>query len=227
VPADALPEVDREVAPSLPNAPEVNYWAERGIRFEGTWHEDELQQVLDVLARFAARLGEARLIALMRKGVRLGTEGRSEVLTLIRDPDAVDSLARYLPKQGRIHFHDGTFDQVTIDADFYYPFQDRLRDATSGSVTDPMFIIGHELGHVLIYGLRSEQTASGQGATFLEDLYGDALIVNHWAHPLYDPNESVASEIALWVFEVDRPTPVETFRDENLVPALLVGSSGK
>jgi hypothetical protein len=130
-------------------------------------------------------------------------------------------MAYYARNYGRVRIYDNLFDQAYVDEHYPWRFDDALAEAPSGPINDQSFIIGHELGHMIVHGLRAEYASSQKPPTYLEELYGDTLDIDHWAHPIHGINESMASEIALWVFEVARPESVETFRDAYLGPALL------
>lgn len=213
------PEV-RATAPALPA--EVIDWAARGIVFEGPWREDEIELVSEVLVHFADRLGEDRLLALTRQAVRAGTDGQRETLTFLRDVGTESLVGSWAPHVGRITIYDGLFDPAHMADHYSMRFERELAQAPSGPVSPPMFIVAHELGHMLVDGVRRESAAVDTSAgTALEDLYAEHVIHEFRAHPLHGVNESVASEVGLWVYEIRRPQAVDAYAAAYLAPALL------
>jgi hypothetical protein len=214
------PTVAVRAANTPTHSPAVAYWAARGIVFEGPWQEDEIDLVTEVLARFADRLGEARFLALIRKAVRAGTDGQRQTLTFKRDVDVdgmVGSWAFYL---GQITIYEGLFDPEYLAANYPLRFDLHLAHAPDGADSSPMFTVAHELGHVLVDGMREEHVSNGLAPTVIEDRYVDDIYLDYWVHPLNVPKESIVSEVALWVLEVRRPPDVRAFHHDVLVPAL-------
>jgi hypothetical protein len=207
--------------PTSAHAPERAYWAARGIVFEGPWQEHEIDLVTEVLARFADRLGEARFLALIRQAVRAGTDGQQQTLTLRRDVDVDGMVGSWAFDRGRITIYDGLFDPEHLAANHALRFEQHLAYAPDGPILPPMFTIAHELGHVLVEGLRWERRAQGLSPTGLEDLYAERIAPDVRAHPFHSVKENLASEIGLWVFEVHRPPAMRAFHERMLGPALL------
>lgn len=224
-PSDSVSQPVSAVAVQATNAPEAYpeaaYWAARGILFEGPWQADEIAMVTEVLAHFADRLGEERLLALTQQAVGSGTGGESQTLRFIRDPAGDGLVGSWAPSSGQITIYESVFDPDYMAANYPMRFERELERAPSGPVSLPMFIVAHELGHMLVDGLRAEHVADGLTPTVLEDRYEAEVYLDYRAHPLKGINESVASEVGLWVYEVRRPPVVDTFCETLLVPSLL------
>jgi len=196
-------------------------WTGRGIRFEGPWQEEEIEIVIEVLARFADRLGEERFLVLVRKAVRTGTDGDRQTLIFNRDVVVDDRVGTWAFHEGRITLYNGLFDPEHLADNHALRFEHHLEAVPSGPVSSPMFTVAHELGHALIEGLRQELVDEGLKPTVLEDLYAERIDLDARVHPFHPVKENVVSEIGLWIFEVHRPPVVREFNDRTLGPALL------
>lgn len=197
------------------------YWSEKGIRFEGNWETERIDMVISVLDRYAEALGEERFTEIIRQAVVAGTAGQGGDLEIAMDPSTDYWVASWTPQTGRIALAEGLFDQQHMNANYRWRFLDRLQDALPRPVTAQEFAVAHEIGHLLLDGLREEHRANGLAPTVLEDLYGETLLADYWADPFTGTNESLANEIPLWIFGIRRPAPVRAYLDTTLVPALM------
>lgn len=193
----------------------------RGLHLEGPWQSERIALVLSVKDCFVDRLGKERFNELVEQGVAQGSAGRIRWLILRFDPSPAYQVASWTPECGQITLYESLFDQAHMDRHYRWRFLDRLHEAQPRPVTIQEFTIGHELGHVLIDGLREEHLANGFAPTYLEDIYAESLNIDFWADPFQEPNESLASEVALWAFDIRRPWQVRDYRERYLVPALV------
>jgi len=199
----------------------IDHWAALGIRFEGPWPADRADLVVSVLDRFAEAIGDERFVTLIGQALAWGSDGQVDVLTFAMDPTHEHWAASWSPSQGRITLYGKLFDQDHMDAHYRWRFLDDLADAQPVPVSIQEITIGHELGHLLLDALRDTHTANGLADTLLEDTYGEAVYRDYWANPMQNTNESVASEIGLWVYGIRRPQQMQSYRTEILGPALL------
>jgi hypothetical protein len=202
-------------------------WKAIGVRFEGHWRSEELNVVLDVLDRYADCLGEERFLELVRRSVLNGSDGVHRDLAIAMAPNAVDAsaaelrwIASWAPHMGQITLYENLFDQEHVEAHYRWRFLSDLQAAQPAPVTVQMFAVAHEVGHLLLDGLRQEHVASGRAPFVLEELYAESLLVDYWAEPFEVPNESLADETALWVFGIRRPAVVRAHLEGTLIPAL-------
>ncbi|MBN1248782.1 MAG: hypothetical protein JXC32_14070 [Anaerolineae bacterium] len=198
------------------------YWADQGVRFEDTWSPERVTLILSVLDRFTEALGEERFLRLINQGVAYrGTDGVAG-LTFGFDPNHTRWIASWNPETGRITVSESLFDATHIAAHYRWRFLDDLTEAEPEPVSVQAFAVGHELGHMIADALREEHTARGLAPSYLEDAYVEGINLNFWANPLQQaPNESLASEIALWVYNIRRPRQARTYQAEILAPALF------
>lgn len=199
--------------------------AGRGVQLEGPWQSERVTLVLSVVDCYVEHLSEERFTELVRQAIAQGSDDRINLLTFRFDPRTLYQVAAWAPEYGQITLYESLFDQAHMDRHYRWRFLDRLHEAQPRPVTIQEFTIGHELGHVLIDGLREEHIANDLAPTYLEDAYTESLNIDFWADPFQGPNESLASEVALWAFDIRRPRPVRDYRNRYLVPA-LVGDTG-
>ncbi len=221
-PADEVPQ-----APDLPPAQAARYvhWTERGVRFEDEWQPERLAVVLSVLDHFEDSIGEARFLQLIEQGVAWHSNGEANGLIFSTAPDTADLTAWWRPEEGRIVLSDKLFDPAHVDTHHRWRFLPDLAEAKPQPVTVPEFTVAHELGHLIADALRAEHIARQLAPTYLEDIYAERLFKDFWANPLQPAvNESLASEIALWVYTIRRPFQVLDYDQEVLVPALMGAS---
>ena len=179
--------------------------------------------VLSVLDRFAGILGEERFVRLIRQAVSVASDGRAGTLTFVMDPSRDYWIASWTPQTGQITLSESLFDQAHLDTNYRWRFLDDLAEAQPRAVTIQEFTVGHELGHLIIDALREEHTAKQLAPSFLEDTYAE-IYIDYWADPLQEPNESLASEVALWVYGIRRSRAVRAYQEQTLVPALAGAS---
>jgi len=216
----AVPEVDSLTAQLSPSQTgRYNHWLALGVHFEGQWQPERVTMVLSVLDRFAGSFGEERFVRLIQQAVSAASDGQAGGLTFTMDPSRDYWIASWTPQMGQITLSESLFDQAHLDTHYRWRFLDDLAEAQSRAVTIQEFTIGHELGHLIIDALREEHTARQLAPSFLEDTYAE-IYLDYWADPLQEPNESLASEVALWVYGVRRSPAVRAYQEQTLVPAL-------
>jgi len=183
--------------------------------------------VASVLDRYADCLGEERFLELVRRTVLEGSGAARRDLVIAIAPNAVDAsaaelrwIAGWAPHAGQITLYENLFDQAHVEAHYRWRFLSDLQQAHPAPVTVPMFAVAHELGHLLLDGLRQEHVARGLDPFVLEELYATNLLHDYWAAPFDVPNESLADEVALWIFDIRRPAIVRRHLEGTLIHAL-------
>lgn len=210
--------------PNLAPAQAMQYahWDKQGLHFVGPWTAERLALVLSVLDHFEQQIGAARFHQLIEQGVAWHASGTSHSLTFVADPSHPHWIAAWRADLGQITLYDSLFDPAHLDAHYRWRFLDDLTNAAPGAVSQPAFAVAHELGHLIADGLRQEHIAHGESPDYLEARYEEMLSLNFWANPLQPSvNESVASEIGLWVYGIHRPFQVRAYHDDVLAPAIL------
>jgi hypothetical protein len=216
----AEPQVADPAAQLSPSqADQYDHWLALGVHFEGQWQPERVTMVLSVLDHFAGSFGEERFAKLIRQAVTAASDGQAGGLTFAMDPSRDYWIASWTPEMGQITLSESLFDQAHLDTNYRWRFLDALAEAEPRAVTIQEFTIGHELGHLIIDALREEHTAKQLAPSFLEDTYAE-LYIDYWADPLQEPNESLASEVALWVYGIRRSRAVRAYQEQTLVPAL-------
>ncbi|MBN1247260.1 MAG: hypothetical protein JXC32_06350 [Anaerolineae bacterium] len=190
----------------------LHRWVELGIAFEGAWTPGELDLLVTVLDAFGATCGEVRFAELMRAAAVAESGGTQDQLRLVKAPGASMPAARWRRKAGEILFLAGLFDDSWFVENYAWRFLEGSYVQPRPDVTLRQLIIGHELGHVLVDGLRVEITAAGQDPFALETLYGEMIPPAQWPHLGYVMNENLVTELSLWVLGFERTPEVEALR---------------
>lgn len=214
-PLDIAVVADAELAAS------VDAWQAAGIRFESSWSSAELALVIGVLDRYSSTFGYARVMALIRAGVAAGTRGQSQTLVFARGGRDGIAPAVWANQLGRIVLYDDLFDWSVMRYYFTLIYEPNRYSVEARESLVLGSTVGHEIGHVVIDGLRAEWDASRFGASSPETLYAREVNYNAWPHPDYGANESLASELALWALGVARPPAVTAFVQEYLAPLII------
>ena len=197
------------------------HWQELGVHFAGPWTAERLALVLSVLDHFEQKIGATRFHQLIEQAVAWhGTAGPTG-LTIVADPSHPHWIAGWRADLGEITLYDSLYDPAHLEAHYRWRFVDDLANAEPEPVSQPAFAVAHELGHLLADALRQEHIARGESPDYLEERYEETLSLNSWANPLQPSvNESLASEIGLWVYGIRRPFQVRAYHDEVLAPAI-------
>ena len=190
----------------------LNVWLTYGITFEGTWASEELDLMVTVLDGFGATYGEARFVALTEAAVEAASFGLRHHLRLVKAKGYDLPVTVWFDGSGRIRFNEGLFDDATFGQHYYWSFLVGEYAHPGPEVTMRHTVIGHELGHVLIDGLRSEAMATGQDEMALETLYEQMIEPAQWPHKASTANESLATELAVWALGVGRTAQVDALR---------------
>ncbi|MCJ7739351.1 MAG: hypothetical protein MUQ10_18900 [Anaerolineae bacterium] len=226
-PADRTQAVSEVAGPAAQLSPSqtgrYNHWLALGVRFEGQWQPERVAMVLSVLDRFAGSLGEERFVRLIQQAVPAASDGQAGTLTFVMDPGRDFLIALWTRQIGQITLFECLFDQAHLDTHYRWRFVDDLAEAQPRAVTIQEYTVGHELGHLILDALREEHTAKQLAPSFLEDTYAE-ISRNYWANFLQEPNESLASEVSLWVYGIPRSHAVRAYQEQTLVPALAAGS---
>ena len=216
----AEPQVAGPAAQLSPSqAVRYDHWLALGVHFKGQWQPERVTMVLSVLDHFAGSFGEERFVRLIQQAVAEASDGQAGGLTFAMDPSRDYWIASWTPQMGQITLSESLFDQAHLDTHYRWRFLDDLAEAQLRAVTIQEFALGHELGHLIIDALREEHIAKQLAPSFLEDTYAE-LYLDYWADPLHDANESLASEVALWVYGIRRSRAVRDYQEQTLVPAL-------
>jgi hypothetical protein len=221
------------------------HWQAAGIHFRGAWHPDELALILKVLDRFAATFGQARVLTSIQLGLSVDPNSEAEHLTFTRISDPVYGPGSWRPSTGEILINDSLYDRAYMEAKYDWEFLEAGRRREAHRVTSEEAIVAHELGHVLVDGMRMRREQGGIGAPldgtgapldgtgvppesstaplegmWLEELYAEQININYWPHPFYPGNESLATEVGVWALAVPRPQEVVAFREAYLSPLI-------
>jgi hypothetical protein len=190
----------------------LHVWLSHGIAFEGPWASEELDLVLTVLDGFGATYGEARFVELSEAAVAAASFGLRHHLRLVKVMGRQIPAAVWFGRSGKIRFNEGLFDDAYFGQYYYWSF-------LLGEYADPgpevkmrHAVIGHELGHVLIDGLRLEMPAAGHDRMALEALYTEMIEPAQWPHQGVVANEALATELAVWALGVGRTAQVDALR---------------
>jgi len=190
----------------------LQVWLSYGVKFEGPWTPEELDLVLTVLDAFGATYGEARFAQLASRAIETNSLGLLASLRLIKVEGYGTPAAGWYARSGRILFNEGLFDDALIEAKYSWSFLVGDYAHPGPEVTVRQVIIGHELGHVLIDGLRVEAVAAGHDRLALEMLYEQMIEPAQWPHQGSVANENLATELAVWALGVARTQRVDALR---------------
>lgn len=199
---------------------QLSGWRRNGIVFEGPWRSDEVMLVLDVLEIYRARIGEARFLELVDGALRTQASAGVDALTFVRKPEATLPTAGWLSHAGEIAVTDSLFDGAVIRDHYPWVYPAAEYDAATREHLIRRVTIAHELGHVIADGLRAERIAVDEHRLSLENRYAGEVQKYAWPHPTFNPNENLATEIALWALEEARPDQVLAFSASYLAPAI-------
>jgi len=193
-------------------------WLRTGLTFEGPWASEELADVLDILDQCADTLGRERFAALLDLAVWKRSDGRHQHLRIVREAGADLPAAAWYARSSRIVLKDALWDDEFVDRHYSWSFLSSAYTLPSPQTPTRHVIIGHEIGHVIIDGLRAEAAALGHGGVSVEGLYSRVVSAEERPHFTSSANEHLASEIAVWALGIGRVGSIETFRAEVLVP---------
>jgi len=190
----------------------LNVWLAIGIRFEGPWSSEELGLTLTVLDAFGTTYGEARFAQLAGAAVSAGSMGLATSLRLVRVRGHHIPAAVWYGWSGRIVLNDGFFDDAFLHDYYHWSFLRGEHATLPAGLTTREVVMGHELGHVLVDGLRAVATSAGLDEPKMETLYAQTIEERQWPHPYAVVTENLATEMAAWALNVTRTPQVETFR---------------
>ncbi len=190
----------------------LHVWLQYGIKFEGPWAPDELALVLVVLDAFGATYGEARFADLARTAIGAASFGLLHNLRLVRVEGYRIPVAIFYGWSGRINFTDGLFDDEFLRQNYSWSFLAGEYAHPGPELTTRHVIIGHELGHVVIDGLRAEGVQAGLGRRALDTLYAQTIERAQWPHRESIPAENLATEMAAWALSIGRTPQVDALR---------------
>ena len=190
----------------------LHRWLGYGIAFEGPWASEELDLVLIVLDGFGATYGERRFVELSEAAVGAASYGLRHHLRLVKARGKQIPAAGWFHRSGRIYFNEGLFDDAIYGKNYYWGFLVGEYAHPGPEVTMRHVVIGHELGHVLIDGLRVEAMAAGHDRMALELLYEQMIEPVQWPHQGVAANEALATELAAWALGVGRTEDVDALR---------------
>jgi hypothetical protein len=196
------------------------HWQTAGIAFRGDWQADELAVVIEVLDQFAGTFGEAAFLRLVRQALDGDPANRNPRLTIAKTADLDFGAAFWIPSQATVYFTSDLFDQAYAEKHYSWSVFDRPSSVAPRPITLQAAVIAHELGHVLIDGIRVTQVGTGEPVPPPEEAYAAQLDVNFWPHPHHPENENLATELGLWALELGRSQPVVAFREHYLAPYL-------
>ncbi|MGC9349150.1 MAG: hypothetical protein ACP5JG_13475 [Anaerolineae bacterium] len=198
----------------------LEVWLAVGIRFEGPWASEELDAVLQVLDAFGALYGERRFFELTDAALGLRGDRNGRHLVFSRAPGYDVPAASWHSKSGQIVLNDGIFDREFRQRHYYWGFLRGKYAQPGPGITRREVIIGHELGHVLVDGLRAEAAAEGYSQISLEGLYRHAIPAEQWPHGYARTKENLVTEVALWVLNIDRTPEAARFRADFLATTI-------
>jgi len=190
----------------------LHVWLSYGIAFEGPWASEELDLVLTVLDGFGATYGEARFVELSEAAVATASFGLRHHLRLVKVTGRQIPVAVWFDRSGKIRFNEGLFDEDYFSQYYYWSFLVGAYADPGPEVTMRHVVIGHELSHVIIDGLRLEAMAAGQDRMMLEALYTKMIEPAQWPHQGVVANEALATELAAWALGVRRTEDVDALR---------------
>jgi len=190
----------------------LQVWLSYGVKFEGPWTSEELDLVLTVLDAFGATYGEARFAQLASRAIEANSLGLLASLRLIKVEGYGTPVAGWYARSGRILFNEGLFDDALIEAKYSWSFLMGDYAHPGPEITVRQVIIGHELGHVLIDGLRVEAVAGRHDRLALEMLYEQMIERAQWPHQGSVANENLATELAVWALGIERTQQVDALR---------------
>ena len=190
----------------------LRVWIDLGIEFAGPWTSEELDLMVAVLDAFGGTLGEARVAELAKIAVMAASGGLQDHLHLVKAPGYSMPAAYWLDQDGEVVFLEGLFDDTWFADNYRWTFLQGSYAHLGPDVTLRHVVIGHELGHVLIDGLRVEVTAAGSDPMALETLYRESIEPAQWPHLGYGANEDLASELSVWALGVERTEQVDALR---------------
>jgi hypothetical protein len=212
------------VAPCEAQEDRLLHWQAAGIEFRGDWQADELATAIEVLDQFAVTFDEAAFLHLVRQALDWDPGNRSPVLTIAKIANSRYGAAFWVPRHGAIYFTSDFFDQAYVEKYHRWHVLDSPASVAPRPVTTQAAVIAHELGHVLIDGIRVAQAGASVPVASPEEAYTAQLDINFWPHRFSPVNESLATELGLWALEIRRPQPVIAFRESYLAPYLTEAS---
>ena len=198
----------------------LRHWQAAGIKFRGEWQADELAVVIEVLDEFALTFGEATFLRLVRQALHLDPANKNPALTIAKTANKGHGAAFWVPRHGTVYFTSDLYDHAYTEKYHRWPVLDNPASVAPRPVTTQAAVIAHELGHVLIDGIRVTQASASVPIASPEEAYAAQLDINFWPHRFLPVNESLATEVGLWALEVPRPQPVIAFRESYLAPYL-------
>ncbi len=190
----------------------LHVWLSCGIAFEGPWASEELDLMVTILDAFGATYGEARFVELSEAAVAAASFGLRHHLRLVKVTGRQIPVAVWFDRSGKIRFNEGLFDEDYFGQHYYWSFLVGAYADPGPEVTMRHAVIGHELGHVLIDGLRLEAMAAGHDRMVLEALYTEMIEPAQWPHQGVVANEALATELAVWALGVGRTAQVDALR---------------
>jgi hypothetical protein len=190
----------------------LSRWLDLGIRFEGDWQSDELALTLDVLDAFGAVYGEERFARIAQQTVRSRSHGWRNYLTVTRVNGTDLPAAAWAPRAGKILLTDGLFDEYHITRYYNWSFLRGDYAEIEREMYPQEIVIAHELGHVLIDGLRLETSGDNGSILSVEGLYARHVPAYQWPHQGASTNENLATEVGAWALGVRRSPQIEEFR---------------
>ncbi|MGC9349152.1 MAG: hypothetical protein ACP5JG_13485 [Anaerolineae bacterium] len=198
----------------------LEVWLTLGITFEGEWASEELDAVLRVLDAFGALYGEGRFLELTDAALGLRGDRKGRHLAVVREPGSDIPAAVWRQPSGQIAFSGGAFDRELLEYYYYWGFLLGEYAQLRPGISRREVIIGHELGHVAVDGLRAEAAAEGYSQISLEGLYRHAIPAEQWPHGYARTKENLVTELALWALDVERTPEAARFRDDFLAATI-------
>ncbi|MBN1246738.1 MAG: hypothetical protein JXC32_03730, partial [Anaerolineae bacterium] len=176
----------------------LEVWLRGGIRFEGPWTSQELSDILQVLDAFGSAFGSARFVELLDTAVDARTGGREHHLRLVHEPGFTPPAAGWYARSGRIVLTDGLWSAEYVALHHTWSFLTGPYVSAGSATANRHVVVGHELGHVIVDGLRIEALAQQEPGLCIEGLYSEVVPKAQWPHFDAGTNEHLATEIAVW-----------------------------
>ena len=191
------------------------------VNILGIWAFAEMQLLQNILGGFADSIGLERFNQLLRNGTEFHNPNSESYLLNIerRRGETGKPVAGWIPgtDNGTVFLNDSVFDDGFLDNN--YSNRSLFGAGGASPETKRDWLFGHELGHVLLDGMRGEQYPNED--FFLEGFYPFFVPTSAQLHPGFNDTESVASELAVWaVLDIERPAVVDTFWALVMNPAL-------
>jgi hypothetical protein len=187
--------------------------ADYGFDITGQWTLAEMEYMVDILKGFETLLGLDRFISLVQIAVQThDPAGANQTLTIRRDRGTNSHpIAGWQPSAGTVYLNDGVFDGAAVTS-YRWP----VLGANPNTIQD--WVFSHEVGHVILDGLRAEHA---RNYWYIETTYDRMVPQADAFHPGVHPNESVASELAnMAALQINRPDSVNTWANTIAIPAL-------